>query len=58
MSKMKSDKRRLNICPLEIYDGAWGELSPVGVKWSYSDSLLKNIAASVISDHLGSRSVD
>jgi len=55
---MKSDKRRLNICPLEIYDGAWGELSPVGVKWSYSDSLLKNIAASVISDHLGSRSVD
>ncbi len=58
MSKMKSDKRRLNICPSEIYDGTLGELSRVGVKWSYSDTLLKNIEASVISDHLGSKSVD
>jgi hypothetical protein len=59
MSKRKSDKRRLNICPLEIYDGTLGGvLSRVGVKRSYSDTLLKNITASVISDHLGSKSVD
>jgi hypothetical protein len=58
MKKIKSDKRRLSICPLEIYDGALGELSRIGVKSSYSDTLLKNIAAAVISDHLGLKSVD
>jgi hypothetical protein len=58
MEKIKSDKRRLSICPLEIYDGTLGELSPVGVRWSYSDDLLKNIMASVISDRIGSKSVD
>jgi hypothetical protein len=58
MKKIKSDKRRLSICPLEIYDSTLGELSRIGVKSSYSDTLLKNIAASVISDHLGSKSVD
>jgi len=43
---------------LEIYDGTLGKLPQIGVKSSYSDSLLKNIAASAISDHLGSKSVD
>ncbi len=55
---MKSDKRRLSICPLEIYDGTLGRLSRVGVKSSCSDTLLKNIEASAIADHLGSKSVD
>jgi hypothetical protein len=50
MNKIKADKRRLNICPLEIYDGTLGELPQIGVKSSYSDTLLKNIKASVISD--------
>jgi len=58
MKNIKSNKRRLSICPLEIYDSTLGELSRIGVKSSYSDTLLKNIAASVISDHLGSKSVD
>jgi hypothetical protein len=58
MNKIKSDKRQLSICPLEIYDGTLGKLSRIGVKSSYSDTLLKNIEASVISDHLGSKSVD
>jgi len=57
MSKTKSDKKRLNICPLEIYDGTFNEPG-IGVKSSYSDSLLKNIVASVISDRFGSKSVD
>jgi hypothetical protein len=43
---------------LEIYDGTFGKLPRIGVKWSYSDTLLKNIAVSAISDHLGSKSVD
>lgn len=58
MNKIKSDKRRLNICPLEIYDSTLGPVLQIGVKSSYSDALLKNIAASVISDHFGSKSVD
>lgn len=58
MSKTKSDKRRLNICPLEIYDGTFDELSRIGIKSSYSDPLLKNLTASVIADRLGSKSVD
>jgi hypothetical protein len=58
MNKLKSDKKRLSICPLEIYDSTLGELARIGVKSSYSDTLLKNIAAAVISDHLGSKSVD
>jgi hypothetical protein len=58
MKKIKSGKRRLSICPLEIYDSTLGELARIGVKSSYSDNLLKNIAAAVISDHLGSKSVD
>jgi len=58
MNKIKAGKKRLNICPLEIYDGTLGELPRIGVKSSYSDTLLKNIAASVVSDHLGSKSVD
>jgi hypothetical protein len=58
MAKIKSDKRRLSICPLEIYDSTLGGPLRIGVKSSYSDNLLKNIAAAVISDHLGSKSVD
>jgi hypothetical protein len=58
MNKIKADKRRLNICPLEIYDGALGNVSPIGVKSSSSDHLLKNLEASVIADHFGSKSVD
>jgi hypothetical protein len=58
MKKIKSRKKRLSICPLEIYDGTLGEQVRIGVKSSYSDDLLKNITASVISDHLGSKSVD
>lgn len=58
MKKIKSRKKRLSICPLETYDGTLGEQVRIGVKASYSDDLLKNITASVISDHLGSRSVD
>jgi hypothetical protein len=58
MNKIKPDKRRLNICPLEIYDGTLGRLSRIGVKSSCSDTLLKNIEASVIADDLGSKSVD
>lgn len=58
MNKIKSDKRRLSICPLEIYDGTLGALSRIGVKSSYSDALLKNIEAAVISDHLGLKSLD
>lgn len=57
MSKAKSDKRRLNICPLEIYDGTFSEPG-IGVKSSYSDTLLKNIQASVIAYQFGSKSVD
>jgi hypothetical protein len=57
MKKIKSNKRRLSICPLEIYDGALSE-PRIGVKSSYSDTLLKNILASVISDQFGSKSVD
>lgn len=57
MSKTESDKRRLNFCPLEIYDGALSE-PRIGVKSSYSDALLKNVLASVISDRIGSKSVD
>jgi hypothetical protein len=57
MKKIKSDKRRLSICPLEIYDGALSE-PRIGIKSSYSDILLKNILASVISDRIGSKSVD
>jgi hypothetical protein len=58
MHKIKSGKRQLSICPLEIYDSTFDEPSRIGVKSSYSDTLLKNIAASVISDHLGFKSVD
>jgi hypothetical protein len=65
MTKTESDKRRLYICPLEIYDGictlgdgTLGELPRIGVKSWYSDTLLKNITASLISDHLGSKSLD
>src|ERR1700676_60832 len=58
MKKIKTAERRLSISPLEIFDGTLGELPRIGVKSSYSDALLKNIAASVISDHLGSKSVD
>jgi hypothetical protein len=58
MRKTKSDKRRLNICPLEIYDGTLDELSRIGIKSSYSDPLLKNLTASVIADRFGSKSVD
>jgi hypothetical protein len=58
MNKIKSDKRRLSICPLEIYDNTLGKSSRIGVKSSYSDALLKNIAASVISDQSGLKSVD
>jgi hypothetical protein len=57
MSKTKSDKRRLNICPLQIYDGTFSEPG-IGVKSSYSDDLLKNIQASVIADEFGSKSLD
>jgi hypothetical protein len=57
MNKIKSDKIQLSICPLEIYDGTLSE-PRIGVKSSYSDTLLKNILASVISDRLGSKSVD
>ena len=57
MNKTKSDKRRLSICPLEIYDGALSE-PRIGVKSSYSDTLLKNILASIVSDRIGSKSVD
>jgi len=58
MNTIKPQKRRLNICPLEIYDSTLGEQMRIGVKSSYSDDLLKNIAAAVISDRLGSKSVD
>lgn len=57
MGTTKSGKKRLNICPLEIYDGTLSE-PRIGIKFSYSDTLLKNILASVISDHLGLKSVD
>lgn len=57
MSKTKSHKRRLSICPLEIYDGTLSE-PRIGVKSSYSDALLMNILASIISDRIGSKSVD
>jgi|SRR5581483_911597 len=57
MKETKSKKRRLNICPLEIYDGTLTE-SRIGIKLSYSDTLLKNSLAAVISDHLGLKSVD
>jgi len=42
---------------LEIYDGALSE-PRIGVKSSYSDTLLKNILASIVSDRIGSKSVD
>lgn len=58
MSKIKSDKRRLSICPLEIYDGTLGELWGIGLKSSYSDTLLKDIQASALSYQFGLRSVD
>jgi hypothetical protein len=58
MGKSKSHARRLHICPLEIFDGTLGRLSPVGVKSSCSDALLKDITASVIADHVGFKSVD
>jgi hypothetical protein len=57
MNRIRSDKRQLSICPLEIYDGALSQ-PRIGVKSSYSDTLLKNILASVISDRMGSKSVD
>lgn len=58
MRKIKPDRNRLGICPMEIYDSTLGTVSPIGVKAAYSDTLLKNIAAAVMSDHLGSKSVD
>ena len=58
MNKIKSDKRRLSICPLEIYDSTLGTLPRIAVKSSYSDALLRNIAAAIIADQLGSKSLD
>jgi len=58
MSEIRSDKRQLNICPLEIYDGTLGRLQGIGIKSSYSDALLKNIEASAVADHFGLKSVD
>lgn len=57
MEDLQSKKKQLNICPLEIYDGALSH-PRIGVKWSYSDTLLENILASVISDIGGLKSLD
>ena len=57
MEDLKSEKKRLNICPLEIYDGALSE-PRIGVKWSYSNTLLENILAAVIADRSGLQSLD
>ena len=58
MNKIKPDQRRLSICPLEIYDSTLGKVTRIGVKSTYSDNLLKNIAAAVIADQFGLQSVD
>ena len=58
MTSAKSNKRRLTICPLEIFDDTLDEVSRIGIKSSYSDSLLRNLTASVIADRFGSKSVD
>ena len=58
MTNIKSNKRRLSICPLEIFDGSLDTVSGIGIKSSYSDTLLKNLAACVIADRFGSKSVD
>lgn len=58
MKNKVSRKKRLNICPLEIYDGTLGKLSQIGIKAAYSDDLLKDLMASVIADHSGFRSLD
>jgi hypothetical protein len=58
MKNPKSGKRRLSICPLEIYDSTLGVWPQIGVKSSYSDTLLRNLSASVIADASGLASVD
>ena len=58
MGSKEPEKKRLSICPLEIYDSTLGVWPKIGVKSSYSDTLLKNISASVIADHSGLASVD
>ncbi|MGH9512645.1 MAG: hypothetical protein ACRD2U_10980 [Terriglobales bacterium] len=58
MSKIRSEKIRLSICPLELYDSTLDELSGIGIKFTYSDAFLKDLKAAVIADRLGLKSLD